>query len=65
MVINTASEPVDLAKVVRDDEEWIFLVKRRDRSVDSRRKLEEERMVDKLEETVEWKLKNRKWVVRN
>ena len=65
MVINTAPEPVDLAKVVRDDEEWIFLVKRRDRSVDSGRKLEEERMVDKFEETVEWELKNGKRVVRN
>ena len=65
MVINTAPEPVDLAKVVRDDEEWIFLVKRRDRSVDSGRKLEEERMVDKFEKTVEWELKNGKRVVRN
>ena len=65
MVVNAAPEPVDLAKVVRDDEEWIFLVKRRDCSVDSRRKLKEERMVDKFEETVEWELQNGKQVVRN
>ena len=57
MVVNTAPEPIDLAEVVRDSEERIFLVERGNRGVDSGRKLKEERMVDELEKTVEWELK--------
>ena len=57
MVVNTAPEPIDLAEVVRDSEERIFLVERGNRGEDSRRKLKEERMVDELEKTVEWELK--------
>lgn len=54
MVVNAATESVDLRKIIRKRESGELLVKVRNGGVDSEWDFEEERMVDELDIIVEW-----------
>lgn len=53
MIVNTMTKSVDLGEVIREYKAWIFLLEVGNDLVDSRRKLQEQRMVNELDKAVE------------
>lgn len=53
MIVNAVSEAVNFVKIVWKSERWILMMEVGDDFIDSRRQLEEERVIDELDITVE------------
>ena len=56
MIVDTVTESIDLAEVLRECETGVFTVEVGNDFVDSGRNFEEERVVDELSEAVEREL---------